>query len=154
MNWANMKISKIALLMTSVLSACLLISSASADTFTRSDTNEVLHGYATSQTTGGKTTVKTLEKGSIELKLSQWQVTPNHLGRNKKVIVLTLNSQIMLDIETTALVEAIPKAADEGPLFILLQIDTPGGRTDYTHRICGAITQTKNCPVVIAPQIR
>jgi hypothetical protein len=30
----------------------------------------------------------------------------------------------------------------------LLEIDTPGGRGDLAQRICGAITQLKDCPVV------
>jgi membrane-bound ClpP family serine protease len=54
----------------------------------------------------------------------------------------------MLDIETSALEQAIAKAVNEGPLFILLEIDTPGGRTDFAQRICAAIAQRQNCQVI------
>jgi membrane-bound ClpP family serine protease len=40
------------------------------------------------------------------------------------------------------------KSADEGPLFILLEISTPGGRLDRIQRICGQIAKTKYCQVI------
>ncbi|HUT31619.1 MAG TPA: hypothetical protein VMX13_17655 [Sedimentisphaerales bacterium] len=118
------------------------------DTFTNQQTKEVLHGYATSAAVDGNTVVHTQEKGVVGLNLSEWRITADRLGRNNKVIVLTIDDKIMLEIETDALVEAIVRSADAGPLFILLEIDTPGGRVDFTRRICAAITQTNNCPVV------
>jgi membrane-bound ClpP family serine protease len=54
----------------------------------------------------------------------------------------------MLEIETEAVVKAVAGACDQGPLFVLLEIDTPGGRVDFTKRICAAITQARNCQVV------
>ena len=129
-------------LLTLVLSlACL------ADTFTNRKTEEVLHGYATSQTKGGETIVHTQEKGRLTLNLAQWQVTPDRLGRNNKVIILTLDDHIGLHIETQALEQAIIKAADQGPLFILIEISTPGGQMDLIQRICGVIANTNNCQV-------
>jgi membrane-bound ClpP family serine protease len=122
-------------------SACL------ADTFTNRKTGEMLHGYATSQTKGGETTVYTKQKGKLSLNLSQWKITPDHFGRNNKVIIITLDDQISLHIEAQALREAISKSADEGPLFILLEISTPGGHLDRIQQICGQITNTKNCQV-------
>ena len=116
-----------------------------ADTFTHRRTSELLHGYATSRAEAGITEVHTQEKGLIDLNLADWRITPDRLGRNNKVIVLTLDNKIMLQIQTDALIEAITTTSDQGPLFILLEIDTPGGRVDYTRRICGAITQTANC---------
>lgn len=119
-----------------------------ADTFRHRKTNEVLYGYATAQTQAGKTIVHTQQKGTVKLNLAEWQIAADRLGRNNKVVILTLDKRIMLKIETEALVQAIAKAADEGPLFILLEIDTPGGRVDLTRQICGAITQIRNCRVV------
>jgi membrane-bound ClpP family serine protease len=118
------------------------------DTFTNQETKEVLHGYATSAAVDGNTVVHTQEKGVVGLNLAEWRITADRLGRNNKVIVLTIDDKIMLQIETDALVEAIGRSADAGPLFILLEIDTPGGRVDFTRRICAAITQRNNCPVV------
>ncbi|MHC4482260.1 MAG: hypothetical protein ACYSW4_01790 [Planctomycetota bacterium] len=120
----------------------------SADTFVNRQTNELLHGYATTQTEDDKSIVHTVEKGVVKLNLAQWQITADRLGRNNKVIVLTLDNRIMLEIGTDALVKAIAGASDEGPLFVLVEIDTPGGRVDFARRICGAITQARNCQVV------
>jgi membrane-bound ClpP family serine protease len=129
--------------------ALLAFSTAcSADTFTERSTGEVLHGYAAGQEDNGETLVRTQEKGEVKLNLRNWQITPDRQGRNNKVIVLTLDNQIMLQIEIEALIESLKKAADDGPLFILLQIDTPGGRIDFAKQLCSAITQTSNCQVV------
>jgi membrane-bound serine protease (ClpP class) len=80
--------------------------------------------------------------------LAQWQIVTDRLGRNNKVIVLTIEDEIGLEIETQALEREVAKLSNEGPLFILFEIDTPGGRGDLTQRICGAITQLKSCPTV------
>jgi membrane-bound ClpP family serine protease len=119
-----------------------------SDTFVHRRTRERLHGYATRQTEDGNTVMHTREKGRTGLNLTEWDITADRLGRNNKVVVLTLDGKIMLQMGTEALVEAIAEASDRGPLFILLEIDTPGGRTDYTRQICGAITRGSNCPVV------
>jgi membrane-bound ClpP family serine protease len=123
-------------------SACL------ADTFTNRKTQETLHGYATSQSKGSETTIYTQEKGKLSLNLSQWRTTPDHLGRNNKVIILTLDDHIGLHIEAQAMKEAISKSADKGPLFILIEISTPGGKLDRIQQICGQITKTKHCQVI------
>ena len=123
-------------------SACL------ADTFTNRKTQEILHGYATSQSKDNKTTVHTREKGKLTLNPAQWQITGDRLGRNNKVIILTLDDQLELDIEVQAMKKAIIKSADEGPLFILIEISTPGGRLDRIQQICGQIAKTKYCRVI------
>jgi membrane-bound ClpP family serine protease len=132
--------------------ACLLVlgevSPCRADTFTHRQTGEVLHGYIAGRAKDGETIANTKEKDKVKLDLSQWQIVTNRLGRNNKVIVLTIEDEIGLEIETQALEQEVGKASNEGPLFILFEIDTPGGRGDLTQRICGAITQIKNCPTV------
>ncbi|MHC4545460.1 MAG: hypothetical protein ACYSYL_13210, partial [Planctomycetota bacterium] len=90
----------------------------------------------------------TREKGKLTLNLAQWQITPDRLGRNNKVIILTLDDHLELYIEAQAMKEAIIKSADEGPLFILIEISTPGGRLDRIQRICGQIAKTKYCQVI------
>ena len=133
---------------TASLVISVLSSACLADTFTNRKTQEILHGYATSQTKGSETIVHTQEKGKLTLNLSQWRITPDHLGRNNKVIIITLDDQISLHIETQALKEAISKSANQGPLFILIEISTPGGKLDRIQRICGQITKTKHCQVI------
>ena len=123
-------------------------SACPADTFTNRKTQEILHGYATSQTKDSETTVYTKEKGKLALNLSQWQITGDRLGRKNKVIVLTLDDLFELQIEAEAMQEAIIKSADEGPLFILIEISTPGGRLDRIQQVCGQITKTKHCRVI------
>jgi membrane-bound ClpP family serine protease len=53
----------------------------------------------------------------------------------------------LYEIETDAFEEAIKAAADLGPLLILVEIDTPGGRVDLAQRMCAAIIKTANCDV-------
>lgn len=119
-----------------------------ADTFTNRQTGEALLGYIAGQSEDGETIVSTKEKGQVRLNLAQWQVVTDRLGRNNKVIILTIDDEIGLEIETQALERELVKLSNEGPLFILFEIDTPGGRGDLAQRICGAITQSKNCPTV------
>jgi len=115
------------------------VSVCRADTFTNVKTSEVLHGYATGRLEDANTIVHTLQKGDVGLNLADWEVTADSKGRNNKVIVLVLDRMIMYEIETAALEAALARAAAEGPLFILLELDTPGGRVDLAQRICAAI---------------
>ena len=131
-----------------LLPVFVLSATCRADTFTNRQSGEVLHGFATLLVKDNKAVVRTQEKGLIELNLVEWSVVPDKIGRNNKVVVLTLEGPIMYEIETAAFERAIEQAVHEGPLFILLQIDTPGGRTDYAQRICSAISNTAHCPVI------
>jgi hypothetical protein len=118
------------------------------DTFRHRQRDEVLHGYAVGEAEGIRTIVRTEEKGVSELNLAEWEVSADRLGRNNKVIILTIDNEMIFEIETQAAEQAIEAAAKEGPLFILLEIDTPGGRTDLVQRICGTIVGTGSCEVV------
>ena len=118
------------------------------DTFTNRQTKEVLHGYVTSRVEGGQERVNTQEKGALNLNPGEWEVTRDRLGRNNKVMVLPVDDMIMYEIETVAFEQATAAASDEGPLLILLEIDTPGGRTDLAQRMCSAITKAANCDVI------
>ncbi len=126
----------------------VLSSACSADTFTHRQSGEILHGYKTSKVEGAETFVQTAEKGLIKLNLAEWKMVADRNGRNNKVVVMRLTGPIMYQIETEALENAISHIADEGPLFILLEIDTPGGRVDLTYRICGAIVGADNVQVI------
>jgi ATP-dependent protease ClpP protease subunit len=119
-----------------------------ADTFTYRQTGEVLHGYIAGQAEDGKAIANTKEKGQVRLDSAQWQIVTDRQGGDNKVIVLTIEDEIGLEIETQALEQEAAKLSNEGPLFVLFEIDTPGGRGDLTQRICAAITQIKGCPTV------
>jgi membrane-bound ClpP family serine protease len=119
-----------------------------SDTFTNLQTGEVLHGYATSRTEDSKKVVQTSQKGPVALNMSEWNVTADRQGRNNKVVVITFDRMIMYEIETAAMIEALRQAVDAGPLFILIQLDTPGGRLDLAQKLCAAITQADRTQVV------
>jgi len=152
------------------LTSVLLILSAGvcpADTFTNHQTNETLHGYITSRLPGsaqsarrddgsqkvaeaedGPTSVFTQEKGLLKLNPKEWEIKRDNLGRNNKVIVVPVDDAIMYEIETDAFEKAIAESSQEGPLFILVEIDTPGGRVDLAQRMCTAIIKSADCNVI------
>jgi len=119
-----------------------------SDTFTNYRTKEELHGYVTNEVEGVKKSVYTQEKGLIKLDLSEWLTLGNNYGRNNKVVVLPVENPILYEIETDAFEKAIKAEANEGPLFILVEIDTPGGRVDLAQRMCAAIIGIDNCQVI------
>ncbi len=137
-----------AIFYTMLAGVFLLAGTCLCDTFTNSESKEQLHGYIRGQSSSGKAQVQTKEKGLVELNLGEWSVVRDKLGRNNKVIVLPIDDAIMLEIETDAFEQAIAESSDEGPLLILVEIDTPGGRVDLAIRMCSAITKTENCDVI------
>ena len=120
-----------------------------ADTLTNKATREVLHGYMTSRTDVNGVVAYTAEKGSVPIAPDQWDITPNRLGRNNTVIIITLEEQLSLQIAVEALEQAITSGADQGPLFILLEMNSPGGQAPYVERICDRLTRTAYCPVFV-----
>ena len=116
-----------------------------ADTFVNTETNETYHGYATGEEDDSLSKVFTTEKGPIKINLGLFDVTPDRTGRNNTVALLSIPDEIALGMETRAFEDAISEVASKGPLFILIEIDSPGGRIDMTMRICSAIAKTTNC---------
>ena len=138
-----------------------------ADTFTNRQTSEILHGYITSRSPGSAQSARrdssspkaaeaddapisifTQEKGLLKLNLKEWEIKRDNLGRNNKVIVVPVDEAIMCEIETDAFEKAIADSSQEGPLLILVEIDTPGGRVDLAQRMCTAITKGADCNVI------
>jgi ATP-dependent protease ClpP protease subunit len=118
------------------------------DTFTPRDGGEVLHGYATQQVVENKTAVYTEEQGLQYLDLAAYEISLDRQGRRNNVVAISIKEDIMLEIETEAIEKALESASNKGPLFILIEIDTPGGRIDLAQRICSVITGTNNCETV------
>lgn len=120
-----------------------------ADTFKNSVTGEILHGYLTSKVASGQTEAMTQEKGLVMVDTMKWEVTPDRNGRNNKVIVIDYEGPMVRQIETDALKNALVESADTGPLFILLELDTPGGRIDFARDVSSAIYAIRKiCPVI------
>jgi ATP-dependent protease ClpP protease subunit len=119
---------------------------ACADTFRqKAGDGAVYTGYATQEAQDGHHTVFTQEKGPLVLNLSEYTVEVNAKGRTAHVAALAINDVIQYDYQAAAFERAIIEEADKGPLFILIELDTPGGRVDLAKRICAAIIGIENC---------
>jgi ATP-dependent protease ClpP protease subunit len=161
----NMKKLKTAVILAPAL-VVLLAGVCLADTFTNRQTSEKLHGYITARLPGsgqsarqdssspkdteaenGPTSVYTQEKGLLKLNLNEWEMVRDRSGRNNKVIVVPVDDAIIYEIEADAFEKVLADSSQEGPLFILVEIDTPGGRIDLAHRMCTAITKDTDCNI-------
>jgi membrane-bound ClpP family serine protease len=127
--------------------ACLLIAvPCAADTFTHRKTGEVFQGFATQEKRGNRILVRIGDRQAPEyFDLSDYNIEWNTLGRRNQVIILPIKNVIELECETIAFEKAIRSASNQGPLLILIEIDTPGGRGDLMKRICDAIVSVNNC---------
>ncbi|MHC4912650.1 MAG: Clp protease/crotonase-like domain-containing protein [Planctomycetota bacterium] len=134
----------------SALTLAVLISFSNcfADTFTHRRTGETFSGYVTRIKKHNKTQVRTEKKKPQYVDLTDYEIRHNYLGRKNKVFTFSIHDSIDLACETHAFEKAIAAAANQGPFFILIEIDTPGGRTDLVNRICTAITKLDNCLTV------
>ncbi|MFA5423669.1 MAG: hypothetical protein WC374_07390 [Phycisphaerae bacterium] len=121
-----------------------------ADTFTNVRTGEVLHGYKTSKSEGVESFIQAAEKGPVKINLAEWKKKSDRQGRNNNVVVMELAGPIMYQIEAEALQNALTRISDEGPLFILLEIDSPGGRVDLAQNICAALIKASDNVQVIS----
>lgn len=120
-----------------------------ADTFTNISTGEVLHGYKVNKAEGVESYIRTAEKGPVKIDSSQWKKKSDRQGRNNNVVVMELVGPILYQIEAEALKNALTEISDQGPMFILLEIDSPGGRIDLAQDICAAlITAADNVEVI------
>jgi len=134
---------------TIFLAVLLCVSALSrADTFTDEVSGEILHGYIAGRQEGGTMILQTQEKGKVEVNPAKYSVVRDDAGRKNKVIVLSIDGSIELECQTKALAQAIAKASSEGVRFILIEMDTPGGRIDLAKEICAAIDGA-DCDVVM-----
>jgi membrane-bound ClpP family serine protease len=126
----------------------LLVAPSFADTFSHKDNDIVYHGFATGQMNNGMNVVMTQEKGHIKINLAEYKIEFNSTGRNPSISLLFISGEIALEHQTNAFKEAIVEEAAKGPLVILIEVDTPGGRVDLAKRICAAINEIKYCQTV------
>jgi len=118
---------------------------AFADTIVNTHTGETYHGYLTGSEDAGLSDANTIEKGLIKINLTQYKIIRDSSGRNNIVAVLSVPDAMMLGMETDAFEESLKEMAARGPLFIIVEIDSPGGRTDICKRMCAAVKGIKNC---------
>lgn len=125
-----------------------LLSNCLADTFTKIGTGQAFDGYATSRKKGQLTQVRVDGRKSRYVNLSLYEVRPNRLGRKNKVHIFTINESIDLASQAKAFEKALTIAADQGPQFILIELDTASIRPATALRIVRAIAKTDNCRTV------
>lgn len=126
----------------------LSFSNCLADTFVHRQTGESFNGYVVQRKKANKTQVRVERRPPKYLYLADYDIQRNYLGRKNKVFCFSIKESIDLICETEALEKAMAAAASQGPLFILIEIDTPGGRVDLAQRICAAITKIDNCTTI------
>jgi membrane-bound ClpP family serine protease len=126
---------------------CLLITVyCAADTFTNRKTGEVIQGYATQEKRGSETLVRFGDKQATQyLNLIDYDIKWDTSGRRNQIIILPIKDSIELECETKAFEKVLKNASNQGPLLILIEIDTPGGRGDLMRRICDTIISADNC---------
>jgi membrane-bound ClpP family serine protease len=124
------------------------ICTCSADTFKHKTSGQILHGYAEQDPNNGKTAVYTPESGKQLMNLAEYEITLDEQGRNRFVTVFTFDEPIEYEIVTAAFEKALVEESNKGPLFIIIEIDCPGGRVDLATRMCAAITKTRNCQTI------
>jgi ATP-dependent protease ClpP protease subunit len=135
------------------ISVAILLCAAlcTADTFKHRPSGDVFHGFATQKSIGNRTRVYNDELKSFKpINLAEYDVTPNAKGRRNSVVVIPLNQgEVLLSkVISEALGKAIVDASNKGPKFIVLEIDSPGGRGQYMKDISTTIAKTRNCPIV------
>jgi len=122
-----------------------------ADTFKHRETSEIFHGFATQKTNKNETMVYVAEQEKFKpVNLGEYNITFDFQGRRDSVAVVRIRQQevILSHAVTIEVAEAIIKASNKGPRFIILEIDCPGGRGDYMKNITTALAKTKNCRTV------
>ena len=133
---------------TFALAIVLFFSDCFADTFIHRRTGESFNGYAVQRKRANLTQVRTEKKKPQYLDLGAYRIRYNYLGRKNKVVTFSIKDSIDLICETEAFEKAIVTAANQGPLFILIEIDIPGGKIDLVRRISTAIATLDNCRTV------
>ena len=134
------------LILSAALSLCLCC--CLADTFIHRDTGQSLDGFAVQKKISNETLVRTTQKGPQYLDLTKYDINPNSLGRRNKIYVLPIKDRTIFEYETKSFEDAIVIAANQGPLFIVVEIDTPGGNSDLAQCVSAAITKIWNCRTI------
>ena len=122
-----------------------------ADTFKHRQSGEVFYGFLTQKQSRDKTLVY-IEKNKAfkPLPLAEYEVARDEKGRRNSIIVIpiTFEEAIVSKAVAKTIAKMIVDASNKGPRYIILEIDSPGGRGEYMKMISTAISGTTNCPVI------
>ncbi|MFI4912875.1 MAG: hypothetical protein ACIAQZ_14525 [Sedimentisphaeraceae bacterium JB056] len=119
-----------------------------ADTITNKKTGDVYTGFVTQATEGHGTCIVSEQKGKFEANLADYHIERNEKGRKESISVLKVDKAIEYEIETNAFEKSLIEESNKGPLAILIEIDTPGGRVDLCKKMCAALIKTSNCKTI------
>ncbi len=122
-----------------------------ADTFKHRQSGEVFNGFLTQKQSRGKTLVYIeKDKAFKALPLAEYDVTRDEKGRRNSIIIIpiTYEEAIVSRAVAQTIAKLIVDASNKGPRYIILEIDSPGGRGEYMKMISATISGTTNCPVV------
>jgi ATP-dependent protease ClpP protease subunit len=128
-----------------------LCGAARGDTFTHKETSESFNGFATQRTQGQRTLVYNADEKDFQpAELGKYKVERNYKGRRELVYVILVNKPEILVSKyvSDSLIKSIVDSSNRGPLFILLEINGPGGDGIYMRNICEAIAKTDNCTII------
>ncbi len=147
--WEVKKMTRNITLSILILTACVALSPA--DTFRHRTTGETFTGFLTQKQNHGRTLVyNDKEKTFAPIPLAEYEVTRDNHGRRNSVIFIPIRNEeaiVSRDVAQT-IADVIIDASNKGPRYIVLDIDSPGGRGDYMKIIASAIADTTNCPVI------
>ncbi len=135
-----------------LLSALLMCLSypAAADTFRHKETGETFYGFRSQKRSADKILVYHSEqKRMTTLDPTLYDITMDSKGRRDNFVIVPIRQAESLISQAVAerIAQAIVEASNTGPQFILVQIDSPGGRGEYMKLVAEAIQKTDNCPV-------
>jgi hypothetical protein len=125
--------------------------SVNADTFKNKQSGETFYGFRTQKSSANQTLVyNDTTKKLTPLNLRDYDVAMDDKGRRNSVVMVSITDAEALLSEAVAKIisEAIVKASNTGPRFVLLKIDNPGGRGEYMKELCSTVSKTDNCKVV------
>lgn len=123
------------------------IGSGRADTFTNKKTGEQFEGYAVK--TGQRVAVRNAAKEEIRyIDPANYEITYSPAGRRNQIFVFDINFPLLLECQTQAFEQAIKTSEIQGPLAVVIKLDTPGGRVDLMKRYCSAIASVDITPVI------
>jgi hypothetical protein len=134
--------------LVAVLVLFLSTSNGFSDTFVNRATGETFNGYATNFKKGFENQVRIGASQPKYLNLDNYKITPNNKGRKERIYDYSLQAPLNLFLEANVLEESMPLVANQGPYFIILELDSPYGEIEIARKIADCIKKIDYCKTV------
>lgn len=131
-----------------LLTILLIAFPAFSDTFVNRSTGESFDGYATNLKNAHRTQVRIGGGRAEYLNLQNYEIIPNNKGRKQRIYLYNLTAPLNLHIEADTLRDSMPLVANQGPYFILLELDSPYGEIDIARKIINTIKEIDYCKTI------